>query len=177
MLPGMEIAQARSVDLPGNVANNIETIARLRDRAAHGMGVHQRMVEAVARRVGRPRTVYTLVGVVAVWVAYNELAPRLGWRVVDAPPFLWLQGAVALFAALTTTLVLVAQTRQREEQDQRAHLELQLNLLSEQKATKIVALLEELRRDLPDVRDRRDPVAEAMQQEIDPHAVHSAIQR
>lgn len=161
--------------VPDQVQENIATIAQLREQIARGVGRHQRVVESFAQRLSRPLAIYALLCVVFGWIAYNALAHRLGWYQPDGAPFFWLQGATALYAALVTTLILVAQSRQREEAEQRAHLEFQLNLLAEQKATKIIALLEELRRDIPNVRDRFDPVADAMQQEVDPHAVHSAI--
>jgi uncharacterized membrane protein len=163
------------VAVPDQVHDNIATIAELREHIARGVSRHQRVVESFAHRLSRPVAVYALLGLVIGWVAYNTFARRFGWHQLDSAPFLWLQGAIALYAALVTTLILVAQGRQREEAEQHAHLEFQLNLLAEQKATKIIALLEELRRDLPNVRDRTDPVADAMQQEVDPHAVHSAI--
>lgn len=161
--------------VPDQVHDNIATIAELREHIARGVSRHQRVVESWAQRFSRPLAVYALLILVVGWIAYDVFAIRLGWYQVDPAPFYWLQGAITLYAALVTTLVLVAQSRQREEAEQRAHLEFQLNLLAEQKATKIIALLEELRRDLPNVPDRTDPVAEAMQQEVDPHAVHSAI--
>jgi uncharacterized membrane protein len=161
--------------VPDQVHDNIATIAELRERIASGMSRHQRVLESFAQRLSRPVAVYALLGLVVGWVTYNAFAHRFGWHQLDGAPFFWLQGAVAFYAALVTTLVLVAQGRQREEAEQRGHLEFQLNLLAEQKTTKIIALLEELRRDLPNVRDRTDLVAEAMQQEVDPHAVHSAI--
>jgi uncharacterized membrane protein len=161
--------------VPDHVHDNIATIAQLRERIARGVTRHQRVVESFAQRLSRPLSVYALLGVVLGWTVYNGVSERLGWPQLDRAPFLWLQGGIALYAALVTTLILVAQSRQRQEAEQRAHLEFQLNLLAEQKTTKIIALLEELRRDLPNVRDRTDPVAEAMQQEVDPQAVHSAI--
>jgi hypothetical protein len=39
----------------------------------------------------------------------------------------------------------------------------------------VIALLEELRCDLPSVQNRHDPQAEAMQEVIDPHAVLAAL--
>jgi uncharacterized membrane protein len=166
-----------NVALPSPVHDNLDTIAQLRERSAHAVTVHQRMFETVATRLGRPRAAYALgLGVVG-WIAYNSVAPRFGWRELDQPPFFWLQGTISLLAAFTAILVLVAQTRQRLEQEDRAHLELQINLLAEQKTTKIIALLEELRHDLPGVPDRDDPVARAMQEEVDANAVHSAVKR
>ena len=49
-------------------------------------------------------------------------------------------------------------------------------MLAEQKIAKLIALVEELRRDLPNVHDRRDSLAEAMIRPVDPHAVASALE-
>jgi uncharacterized membrane protein len=155
---------------------NIETIAELRNASQQRVNRHQRALEAVSRSIGRPATVYALLGVVVGWATYNAAAPRLGWIQLDAPPFFCLQGAVALFGALVATTVLTAQNRLTLESERRAHLELQVSLLAEQKVTKIIALLEELRRDLPIVRDRHDPVADALQEQADPRAVLSALE-
>jgi uncharacterized membrane protein len=65
---------------------------------------------------------------------------------------------------------------QGREADRRAHLELQVNLIAEQKTTKIISLLEELRHDLPMVKDRKDEVADALQESMDPQAVLSALE-
>jgi uncharacterized membrane protein len=43
------------------------------------------------------------------------------------------------------------------------------------KITKVVALLEQLRQDSPDLRDRVDELAEAMSQPADPQSVIDAI--
>jgi uncharacterized membrane protein len=83
---------------------------------------------------------------------------------------------VTLLALLMTTSILATQNRQGRLAKQRMHLDLQVNLLSEQKVAKVIALLEELRRDMPSVKDRDDPQAKAMSEAVDPHAVVSAIQ-
>jgi uncharacterized membrane protein len=51
-----------------------------------------------------------------------------------------------------------------------------VSLFAEQKTSKIIALLEELRRDLPNVRNRRDAVAEALQQKAHPGDVLDALE-
>jgi uncharacterized membrane protein len=53
---------------------------------------------------------------------------------------------------------------------------LEATLLTEQKTRKIIELLEELRRDSPGVRDRRDLEAEQMAAKTDPHEVLTAIE-
>jgi uncharacterized membrane protein len=161
--------------VPGHVHENIESLAQLRASIEGEISRHQRAIESAARALGKPRTLYVLLGIVVAWVAYNTLASRHGWPCYDAPPFFWLQGVIALYAAAITTMILIAQSRQARDTQHAARLEFHVNLLAEQKATKIIALLEELRRDLPNVRDRTDAVAEEMQQEVDPRAVHRAI--
>jgi len=47
--------------------------------------------------------------------------------------------------------------------------------LTEQKAAKLIDLLEELRRDLPNVRNRHDPEAAALQQSMNPDLVLAAL--
>jgi uncharacterized membrane protein len=71
---------------------------------------------------------------------------------------------------------LTTQNRQAKKSSHRANLELQVNLAAEQKIAKLIALLEELRRDLPSVRDRVDPVADAMSEPADPHTVMAALE-
>ena len=161
--------------VPDHVQDNIVAMAELRADAESEVSRDQRAIEAGARALGRPATFYVLLAVVVVWIGANVLVARSGGTPLDPPPFAWLQLAGALYAVFVSTLVLVAQSRQSREDDRRAHLELHLNLLAEQKTTKIIGLLEELRRDLPNVRDRADPIAEAMQEEVDPKAVHSAL--
>lgn len=53
---------------------------------------------------------------------------------------------------------------------------MQLSLLSEQKITKLIALVEELRRDLPNVRDRIDLESEIMQQAANPQQVLEVLE-
>ena len=166
----------KSDALPEHVTDNIERMAQLRSDEARRMSRHQRAVERAASSIGRPASLYVLVAIALVWVAWNGLATVAGWPRFDAPPFFWLQGAVSLYAAFVATMVLAAQNQQRVTWEQRAHLELQVNLLSEQKVTKIIALLEELRRDLPMVINRTDALADAMQKHVDPQAVLSKLE-
>jgi uncharacterized membrane protein len=67
------------------------------------------------------------------------------------------------------------QNRQARIEDQRAHLDLQVNLLTEQKVTKLIHLLEELRLDLPMVKHRHDPEALSLRRRTDAIQVLSAL--
>ncbi|MFS8066567.1 MAG: DUF1003 domain-containing protein, partial [Byssovorax sp.] len=59
---------------------------------------------------------------------------------------------------------------------ERSHLDLQVNLLTEQKVAKVIALIEELRRDLPNVVNRQDHLAQRMQEPVNPATVVSALE-
>jgi uncharacterized membrane protein len=78
---------------------------------------------------------------------------------------------------LTATVVLVGQGRQTKLAEQRAHLDLQINLLTEQKVTKLIHLIEELRQDLPMVKEREDPHVSVLKEPTDAARVVSALER
>jgi uncharacterized membrane protein len=160
--------------LSAHIDQNIEGIVALQNREWETVGVAQRRVEAVGRWLGRPLYLVGLLCAIAVWVSLNVIRQaRGGW---DPPPFELLDGAMTLISLITTTIVLIAQNRQTKLEKQHTHLELQVALLTEQKVTKIINLIEELRRDMPMVRDRHDPHAEALQESADTAKVVAALQ-
>lgn len=161
-----------------HLSHDVQPVASIRARAERRLDKHQRIMEGLTAALGRPRTVYVIVSIVVGWVAFNLETPRLlGWHRIDPPPFFWLQGIVALSALLMTTTVLITANRQTRNAEERSHLDLQVNLLAEHKVAKLVALLEELRRDLPMVRDRIDREADEMQEAVDPHAMLAALEK
>ena len=93
----------------------------------------------------------------------------------DPAPYFWLQGMISLGSLLTTTVVLTKQNRLDKLAEQRAHLDLKVTLLTEQKVAKLIDLLEELRRDLPNVPDRHDPEAAVLQKSMNPGLVLAAL--
>jgi uncharacterized membrane protein len=166
-----------SVDAGEHSNENVEALASLRARADRNVSRHQRRIERLTAEIGRPWSLYVIVTFVGSWVGLSALLTRLWGRSFDPPPFAWLQGLVAVAALLMSTMILITQNRQTTHAEQRAQLDLQVNLLAEQKVAKLVALLEELRRDMPSVRDRVDQVAEGMKEPVDPHAVLSALEQ
>ena len=162
--------------LPDHVSQNIEAIRMLHRRADENLSRSHRPIETVSALLGRPAFFYGIVLFVTLWVLLNVLSPRVGVAPFDPPPYFWLQGLVGLGALLTTTIVLITQTRQGKLAEQRAQLDLQVSLLAEQKTAKLIALLEELRRDLPEVINRHDAEAAAMEQATDPHAILDALE-
>ena len=137
----------------------------------------QRILESVSGFMGQPLYLGSILLFVALWIFANLFAPRVGLAAIDTAPFFLLQGIVCIGALITTTVVLIKQNRSGKLEERRSHLELQVNLLTEQKVTKIINLLEELRHDLPMVKDRHDPEASAFQQPADPHVVLAALDK
>ena len=152
-------------------SEHADTIAALRTRSESQRSPSQRLVEAFTALIGRPSTIALLLLLIGAWIAWNAYESIVHGTSFDAPPFFWLQGLLGLYAALISTFVLATQNREKHHAESRAYLELQVNLLAEQKTAKIIELLEELRRDLPSVRDRVDRQADAMQQPVDTAAV------
>lgn len=149
-------------------AQNIETMVAVQRREWSQTSISQKRVERVSRFVGRPAYLIAILVCALVWILWNISAPGLAVTPFDRVPFSILQGLLTLTALLTTTIVLIAQNRQTKLEQQHSHLDLQVNLLTEQKVTKLIHLIEELRKDLPMVRDRHDPQAQAMTQPGNP---------
>jgi uncharacterized membrane protein len=162
--------------VPEHISQNIDSILAFYRREEKKISDSQRLLETVGGFMGRPSYLGSVLGFVALWLLANALCELLGFQALDPPPFFWLQGVVSLGALLTTTVVLITQNREAKLEKQRLELELQVNLLTEQKTAKLIRLLEELRRDLPMVKDRHDPEAAALQKPTDPEEVLAALE-
>jgi uncharacterized membrane protein len=157
------------------ISQNISAVLDFYAREEENIGYWQRVLERISSVIGQPAFLGFILLFVALWVL-GDLATRLLGRVeFDPAPYFWLQGIVGLAALLTTTVVLIKQNRLAKLEEQRAHLDLKVTLLTEQKAAKLIDLLEELRRDLPNVRNRHDPEAAALQQSMNPDLVLAAL--
>ena len=157
------------------IDHNIETIISLHMHAELKVGRHQRLLERLTALLGRPSFFYLTLVLIAAWIFTNLFGHYLRLPVFDPVPFSWLQGLIGLSALLMTILVLTTQNRQARFAERRKHLDLQVNLVVEHKVSKLIALVEELRRDMPTVRDRYDQEAEAMAEAVDPEAVFRAL--
>ncbi len=169
--------RASSEAVPPNAPLPLQAVLDLRTHQREQVGPHQRLVERITLALGRPLTIYLTMAVALAWAAFNLVAPALAMPVLDPPPFSRTQGVIGLVAVLLTTMVLATQNRQAKHAEQRLNLELQVSLLVEQKVAKLIALVEELRRDLPNVHDRKDSLAEAMTNAVDLGAVLSVLEQ
>ena len=161
--------------LPPNFDETVQAVARFRASHYDDATLMQRTVNLLTGRLSRPGFVGVLTLLIALWLALNVAMIWMGRKPIDAPPFYWLQGTVAIAALYMAALILTTQRHADQLAQYREQLTLQLAVLGEQKTAKIIQLLEELRRDTPQVADRVDAQAAAMSTPSDPQAMLDAI--
>ena len=163
--------------LPRSVSENIDTIADYCERNEEQVTTAQKIVERVSLFLGSPTYFAVNAAFIVGWLAWNSLAPVFDWHQVDEPPFYWLQGFVSLNAFIISTTVLIRQNRMSKLAERNAHLDLQISLLADEKTSKIIAMLDDIRRESPNLMDKPDREAEELSQPADAPSVLSAIER
>jgi uncharacterized membrane protein len=161
--------------LPEAVKENIDLIADFYDQEGSKITRTQSVIEKISAFFSSPIYFSILILFVFGWIAINQFEPHFNIAPFDPEPFVLLHGIIGLNGILITIAVLVKQNRLEKLEEKRDHLNLQATLLAEKKTTKIIKLLEELRRDLPNVKNRVDPEIEDMKIDTDPHEVLSAL--
>jgi uncharacterized membrane protein len=161
--------------IPEQVLKNVEVIIGLDTQDKKSVPTHQRILETMAATFGQPWFLYAELVFFVAWGTYSYLV-NIGLLASEFPKFDLHDQGIDVASLLISTGVLIYQTRQEQLSDRRSQLMLQLNLLTEQKIAKMIALLEELRADLPNVQDREDLEAEMMQQAADPQVVLGVLQ-
>jgi uncharacterized membrane protein len=172
-----EHAGAVSANLPSSAQENIELLSRFEDREEAQISGVQLAIERVSRFIGSPAFFAFALVFIATWIAVNIWGMHHGWRHVDTPPFFWLQGLVSSNALLLTVAVLIRQNRLAQVAEHRAHLDLQINLLTEQKVTKLLQILDERRGELSAPSAHPDDDVSEMTKPADTHALMHAIKK
>jgi uncharacterized membrane protein len=162
-------------NLPDQVIKNFETIEQHQDRHEQNTKTDRRIINRIAAIFGRPQFLYFQIVFFTIWIGCSNLAER-NIIAKNFPLFdLHLHG-LEIAALMISTEVLIDQKHQERLSREQSHLTLQLNLVTEQKIAKLISLVEELRTDLPNVKNRDDLEAEVMKQSIDPQAILEVLQ-
>jgi uncharacterized membrane protein len=123
--------------LPEHVLKNVETIASHQERQTQSVTADRRILNRIAGFLARPGFLYFQIGFFAVWIGCTNLAQR-NLIAKNFPLFdLHLHG-LEVASLLISTEVLIAQAHQEKMEQERSHLTLQLNLVTEQKIAKLV---------------------------------------
>ncbi len=161
--------------LPTHIEQTIETIAELHRQHHRRATPSQKAVAQLTAAASQPRFVGLLTVVFALWVGLNGFAKLAGYAPPDPPPYSYIQAITGIAGVYITLLILITQRRENQLSEARDQLTLELAIVNEQKSAKIIALLEEMRRDLPNLPDRSDPEAEQLSAPADPQAVSEAL--
>jgi uncharacterized membrane protein len=173
--------QIEDADLGGPAKDNLEVVSSFHDREEAAISGMQQAIERVSAFFGSPWYFAFCVLFIVVWMALNTWGARHAWRFVDPPPFSIMDGLVSANALLLTIGVLIRQNRMARLAEHRSHLDLQINLLTEQKVTKILQIVDELQHDLTSLRGRPETHTpeqmEEMTKPADANALLNAIKQ
>ncbi len=151
---------------------NVETVTRLEEAAREQRTRTDRLAEMIAKFCGSMTFVWVHVVWFGGWIFLN-LIP--GIRHVDPFPFTFLTLIVSLEAIFLSTFILISQNQDSRISERRSHLDLQLNLLSEQENTKMIVMLHAIAAKVgADL--TQDPHLEALSEETQPERLIEQIE-
>ncbi|MCA1582125.1 MAG: DUF1003 domain-containing protein [Acidobacteria bacterium] len=156
------------------IERNIRTVARQHLEARQNRGVSERIADAITTFSGRMPFVYLHVAWFALWILANT--GHLGVPAFDPFPYGLLTMIVSLEAIFLSTFVLISQNRLSEDADRRAHLDLQIGLLTEHELTRALQMLDAVQDKLGIENDADTELAQ-LEMETRPEDVLAEIQR
>ena len=159
--------------LPSHVEEAVRAVASMHVDHEREATQADKAVDRLTSAVGRPSFLVSVVMAMAAWVV---AALILGKDWPDAFPFPLLNLAVSAVAICIAILILTTQKRADRLVQRRQQLALEVALLAENKTSKIIDLMEELRRDLPNVHNRVDLEAIEMASKPDHETVLGVIE-
>ena len=162
--------------IPEQIVKNIEAITNHQERYQEQATPAQKILEKTVSIFGRPEFLYFQIGFFTIWEICGHLVD-IGILPTSFPEFDLREQWLDLASLFISTGVLVYENRQEKVSEERSHLMLQLNLITEQKIAKLISLVEELRVDLPNVKNRNDEEAEVMKQATDPQVILEVIHK
>jgi uncharacterized membrane protein len=142
--------------VPEVALQNIRAVRDLEAAVARRRSRADRLTDTVSRFTGSFRFLFAQTAVFLGWIVANLLLQPLG-RAFDPFPFEFLNFLVGAEAILLSTFVLMTQNRQNREAEQWGHIQLQVALLAEQEATKMLQMLRAICRRLGLDRAAGDP--------------------
>lgn len=161
---------AAASDLADHVETSVEALAQFHREHYRGASRLQNAIDRVTETAGRPSIAFAAIAVIFLVVASAASG------VIDNKPLLEVVELASTLGALgLALLILVTQRRENQLAEGRDKLTLELALLADQRGAKMIALLEELRRDDPDVADRVDVESDEMARPTDAKTVMEAI--
>jgi len=122
---------------------NIDAIAKLEHEALDRRIPTERVSDVITKLVGNVGFLLVQLILISVWSLVN-LRVIPGLKVFDPFPFGVLALVVSSESVFLTIFVLISQSRMVRQSERRAHLDLQVGMLSEQELTTILQMLQKL---------------------------------
>jgi len=158
------------------IRKNIEAISEMQRKDVAARKPQERFSDLITHFSGS--MVFVLIHIVwfGLWILLNVNLINVPYvSEFDPFPFGLLTMIVSLEAIFLSTFVLISQNRMAALSEKRAELDLQVNMLAEQKAAKTLELLEHVAQQLDSVYDRfsykTDPEIQALKVSPEPHEV------
>jgi uncharacterized membrane protein len=149
--------------------SNISAITAIERQAVESRTGGERMGDLIARHAGRLWFIGAHVVWFILWIAINAgVAP--GILRFDPFPYPFLTLVVSLESIFLALFILMSQNRANKQADARTHLDLQINLLAEQEATKMLQMLQKLC-EYHKLNIAGDPEVERLMHPTEPEAV------
>lgn len=147
------------------ILKNIRTMAEMQKAHLAARSRFQRCCDSIAAYAGSMWSIAIHAVWFGSWLFYNSV-----WNGFDPYPFQFLTLAVSLEAIFLSLFILMSQNLENRQTERRAHFDLQINLLAEAEATKMIKMLQALclAHHLPEA---RDPDLAAMEKDTDPAEV------
>jgi len=158
------------------IRKNIAAISEMQRKDVATRKPQERISDSITRFSGSTAFVYLHVVWFGLWILLNIKLIHLPYvSEFDPFPFGLLTMIVSLEAIFLSTFVLISQNRMSSLSEKRAELDLQVNMLAEQKAAKTLELLEHVAQQLDSVYERfnykTDPEIAALKVSPEPHEV------
>lgn len=129
----------------------------------------ERISEFIAAFCGSMTFVWAHVVWFGTWIVINS-TPRFTF---DPFPFTFLTLVVSLEAIFLSTFILISQNHETELSERRNHLDLQINMLTEQENTKLLDLVTQIAEKVGVKVE--DPVVQNLLEDMDPEALVEQI--
>jgi uncharacterized membrane protein len=162
------------------VRKNIAAVMKAQHEVTQARTTQARISDVITKFSGSMAFVYIHAVWFGLWILLNVgliHIPHISE--FDPFPFSLLTMIVSLEAILLSTFVLISQNRLAQVNERRAELDLQVNLLAEQKATKILDMLDQMARELDGMSHRfnlkPDPEVQALKVSPEPQEVLAVI--
>src|SRR4051812_41333801 len=163
------------------VRKNTAAILEMQRKMTEARTLPGRIADAVTDFSGSMAFVYFHIIWFGLWILLNIgllHIPHLSE--FDPFPFSFLTMVVSLEAIFLSTFVLISQNRLSAASEKRSELDLQVNLLAEQKATKVLEMLDQITTQLDSVGKRfnfqPDPEVQALKVSPEPQEVLQVIE-